>query len=95
MGDGGGGGYRLGSSRDPSSLLGKLLRIDVYSTDDPDGDRPTTVSSTTPPTARNPRLGLRNPWKFSIDPDGGDIYIADVGQGDVEEVNCCAAAPAG
>lgn len=31
--------------------------------------------------------GLRNPWRFSFDRDTGDLYIADVGQGDYEEIN--------
>ena len=32
-------------------------------------------------------LGLRNPWRFSFDRQTGDMWIADVGQGDWEEVN--------
>jgi glucose/arabinose dehydrogenase len=31
--------------------------------------------------------GLRNPWRFSFDPSTGDLWIADVGQGDFEEIN--------
>jgi glucose/arabinose dehydrogenase len=31
--------------------------------------------------------GFRNPWRFSFDPDNGDLYVADVGQGDWEEVD--------
>ena len=31
--------------------------------------------------------GLRNPWKFSFDRATGDLYIADVGQNNREEVN--------
>jgi glucose/arabinose dehydrogenase len=32
-------------------------------------------------------LGLRNPWRFSFDRDGGDLWIADVGQSAFEEIN--------
>jgi glucose/arabinose dehydrogenase len=32
-------------------------------------------------------IGLRNPWRFSFDRSTGDLYIADVGQNDWEEVN--------
>ena len=31
--------------------------------------------------------GLRNPWRFSFDSQTGDLYIADVGQAALEEVN--------
>lgn len=36
-------------------------------------------------------IGLRNPWRFSFDRQTGDLYIADVGQGNYEEVNFQAA----
>jgi glucose/arabinose dehydrogenase len=31
--------------------------------------------------------GLRNPWRWSFDRSNGDLLIADVGQGSIEEVN--------
>jgi len=71
-GDGGGGGDPLGNAQNPASLLGKLLRMDVKR------------------GSLNPEIvaiGLRNPWRFSFDRATGDLYIADVGQGQYEEVN--------
>jgi hypothetical protein len=87
MGDGGGGGDPLDSGQDPRSLLGKLLRLDV------DASEPYTIPADNgyvdDPTFR-PEIhasGLRNPWRFSVDPATGDILIGDVGQGQVEEVS--------
>ena len=87
MGDGGGGGDPLGSGQDPGTLLGKLLRLDV------DGGEPYGI----PPDngfAGDPAfrpeihvMGLRNPWRFSVDPVGGHIYIGDVGQDTWEEID--------
>ncbi len=71
-GDGGGGGDPLGNAQNSTSLLGKLLRLDV--------ERGETI-----PSIR--ALGLRNPWRFSFDRATGDLYIADVGQNNFEEVN--------
>jgi glucose/arabinose dehydrogenase len=39
--------------------------------------------------------GLRNPWRFSFDPENGDLYIADVGQREMEEINYQPAASGG
>jgi glucose/arabinose dehydrogenase len=87
MGDGGSGGDPRGNGQDLGTLLGKLLRIDV------DGGQPYAVPSDNPfvdtPGAR-PEVwayGLRNPWRFSFDRETGDLYIADVGQNQFEEVN--------
>lgn len=93
MGDGGDAGDPLGSGQDRGTLLGALLRIDVDA-GDPD---PFAVPPDNPfvgePGARGEiwAWGLRNPWRFAFDREAGDLYIADVGQDDVEEVN---AAPA-
>ena len=92
MGDGGGGGDPLGSGQDRSSLLGKLLRIDVES-----GAQPYVIPANNPfAGASNARpeiwaSGLRNPWRFSFDRESGDLYIADVGQNQYEEINFQAA----
>ena len=40
-------------------------------------------------------IGLRNPWRYSFDRETGDLFIADVGQNDYEEVNFQSAASPG
>jgi len=72
LGDGGSGGDPDGRAQNPDSLLGKMLRLDVRRP----GSAPVIVG-----------LGLRNPWRYSFDRATGDLYIGDVGQGDVEEVD--------
>ena len=72
MGDGGSGGDPEGRAQNPSSLLGKMLRLDPA--------RPTVGPSIV-------ALGLRNPWRFSFDRANGDLWIGDVGQGSIEEVD--------
>ncbi|MBI4172539.1 MAG: PQQ-dependent sugar dehydrogenase [Actinobacteria bacterium] len=72
MGDGGSGGDPEDRAQDLRSQLGKLLRLDV----DRAGAKPELVA-----------LGLRNPWRFSFDRATGDLWIADVGQGDWEEID--------
>jgi glucose/arabinose dehydrogenase len=93
LGDGGGGGDPLQNAQNPDVLLGKILRIDVDATDGrgygiPPGNPFATDGAD--PGAGRPEiwaLGLRNPWRFSFDPDGGDLYIGDVGQGSWEEID--------
>jgi glucose/arabinose dehydrogenase len=72
LGDGGSGGDPENRAQNMSSLLGKMLRLDVRRP----GSAPEIVA-----------LGLRNPWRYSFDRGTGDLYIGDVGQGDVEEVD--------
>lgn len=89
LGDGGSGGDPERHALDLTSRLGKILRIDPR----PDGAEPFMVPSDNPfvaDPAADPTIwsyGLRNPWRFSFDPDTGDLWIADVGQGDFEEIN--------
>jgi glucose/arabinose dehydrogenase len=90
LGDGGSMGDPDDMAQDGSSLLGKLLRLDV------DGITPETNYQIPPD---NPfigdaevldeiwALGLRNPWRFSFDRATGDLYLADVGLGGYEEIN--------
>ncbi|HSM34405.1 MAG TPA: PQQ-dependent sugar dehydrogenase [Anaerolineae bacterium] len=87
MSDGGAADDPAGHGQDRASLLGKLLRLDV--------DRGWPYAS--PPDngfaddpAAKPELhaiGLRDAWRFSVDRETGDLYIADAGQAEWEEVN--------
>jgi glucose/arabinose dehydrogenase len=92
-GDGGGGGDPSDNAQNPNSLLGKLLRIDVNGDDFPaDADRNYAIPPTNPFVGVTGAdeiwaYGLRNPWRFSFDRMTGDIFIADVGQGSMEEVS--------
>lgn len=85
MGDGGGNGL---VSQDLTSLLGKLLRLDVrgaapYAV--PPGNP--YVGSTTGARAEIWASGLRNPWRIAFDDPSDRIYIADVGETSLEEIN--------
>lgn len=86
-GDGGGAGDRYGNGQNGQTLLGAMLRLDV------DSGLPYNVPSTNPfvgrPNVRDEiwALGLRNPWRYSFDRLTGDLFIADVGQNQYEEVN--------
>ncbi len=82
MGDGGGSGDPSGNAQSLTSLLGKILRIDVLS-----ATTPYAVPAGNPFGNEIWAYGLRNPWRFSFDRLTGDIYIADVGQNEVEEIN--------
>lgn len=87
MGDGGGGGDPQETGQDPTRLLGKLLRIDI------DAARPYAIPADNPNAGRTDRAreiwayGLRNPWRFSWDRTAGLLYLADVGQNRLEEIN--------
>jgi glucose/arabinose dehydrogenase len=72
IGDGGSGGDPENRAQNMESKFGKLLTLDPA--------RPAagwTIAA----------LGLRNPWRFSFDRATGDLYIADVGEGEIEEVD--------
>ena len=70
-GDGGSAGDPERNAQDPSSPLGKLLRVDPSG-----GDRYLVVAR-----------GLRNPWRFSFDRETDDLWIGDVGQQEFEEID--------
>lgn len=99
-GDGGSSGDPQNNAQSPDSLLGKILRIDVEA-----GAKPYAIPSSNPFLAANDptdryrdeiwATGLRNPWRFSFDQQTGDLYIGDVGQNAVEEINFQAATSKG
>lgn len=88
-GDGGSGGDPDDNGQDRSTLLGALLRIDV---DSRGRGRPYGIPPGNP-FARGggaPEIyayGLRNPWRFSFDRVRGDLWIGDVGQNAIEEID--------
>lgn len=87
LGDGGSGGDPQNRAQDKNSLFGKILRIDVNK-GDPYSIPPTNPFINKPDT--RPEIwayGLRNPWRISFDKISGDLYIADVGQNSIEEVD--------
>ena len=85
-GDGGGGDPDL-NGQNQTTLLGKILRIDVTHGD------PYSIPPENPFFGRTDArpeiwaLGLRNPWRFAFDSTDDNLYIADVGQDAIEEVN--------
>ncbi len=86
LGDGGAAGDRYGNGQNLGTILGTIIRIDsngdeaLVPADNPfvgqDGARPEIWA-----------YGLRNPWRFSFDRATGDLWIADVGQNQWEEIN--------
>ena len=91
LGDGGSGNDPGDRSQDRDTHLGKILRIDVENAPDlgkgyaipPDNPFVSDASTQDEIWA----LGLRNPWRFSFDRQTGDLWIADVGQVALEEIN--------
>lgn len=90
----GDGGANTATSQDNTSLLGKILRIDPF-TDAFPGDNardysiPTAnpFASGTGGRAEIYASGLRNPFRMSVDPVTGDLFIGDVGQNSIEEID--------
>jgi glucose/arabinose dehydrogenase len=87
LGDGGGAGDPLDAGQDLSTPLGALLRID------PQAAQPYGIPDDNPFVDDDDAAGeifaygLRNPWRFSFDHETGQLWIADVGQDEREEVN--------
>ncbi len=98
IGDGGGSGDPGNNAQRTDVLLGKVLRI----LPDPRGTKPYGIPTDNPFAAaaapvlgsnRKPTrpeifaFGLRNPWRLSVDRATGDVWVPDVGQSKVEEIN--------
>jgi glucose/arabinose dehydrogenase len=89
MGDGGSGGDPGNRAQNLSTLLGKMLRIDINGSTAKHHYR---IPSSNPYVGRAGlneiwSRGLRNPWKYSFDRVTGTLWIGDVGQGRYEEID--------
>ena len=81
----------LGNGQNTAAILGKMIRIDPQGNNAANGKYGIPVD--------NPffgqvgvvqeiyAYGLRNPWRYSFDPNTGALYCADVGQNNVEEID--------
>lgn len=92
LGDGGDAGDPMGNGQNKNTFLAKILRIDVSNSS---MAQPYVIPSSNPfyndPTPGIKKeiwaYGVRNPWRSSVDRLTGDLWIADVGQGAVEEID--------
>ena len=86
LGDGGGSGDPLGAGQDLATPLGAVVRLDVR-----DGqvvvpeDNPFVGTAGAAPEIV--AYGLRNPWRIAFDAPRGELWISDVGQSEIEEIN--------
>jgi glucose/arabinose dehydrogenase len=80
-----------GNAQTLTNPLGKILRIDVNGRNSPNGQY--GIPATNPFVARNGAVkeifafGFRNPFRMSFDRKRGDLYVGDVGQNDIEELD--------
>ena len=101
LGDGGSGGDpwgEIGNGQNLRTLLGKMLRIDVEGTT---GAVPYRIPAGNPFAGNTPcnagagtqecpeiyAYGFRNPWRWSFDRESGELWVGDVGQGTLEEID--------
>ena len=90
LGDGGFRNDPQANGQDLSSLLGKILRINV---DKPGDGKAYSIPADNPfVSTKGARgeiyaLGIRNPWRIAFDKETGDLWVGDVGQELWEEVN--------
>ncbi len=100
-GDGGSGNDPFNNAQNLNSLLGKMLRIDINGDDFADPNINYAIPADNPFVGQQGAraeifsYGLRNPFRNSFDSLTGDLWIADVGQNQREEVNFIAASSAG
>jgi len=93
VGDGGGAGDQHGATGNGQNLgvlLGKILRIDVDGTGAGPNGAYGIPAGNLQQAGALPEIwsyGLRNPWRYSFDPCTGDMYIGEVGQDNVEEID--------
>ena len=92
-GDGGSGNDPNNRAQDTTSLLGKMLRLDIDSDQFPDDNRKHYTLPISNPFVNGPgadeiwSYGWRNPWRFSFDSQTGYMYVGDVGQDAREEIS--------
>ncbi len=91
LGDGGSGGDPFGNAQNRSTLLGKILRINVDLTSQ---GRNYSIPLDNPYSGNTfgykeeiYAFGFRNPWRFSFDSPTGRLWVADVGQNQREEID--------
>ena len=95
LGDEGGAGDPFGNGQNAGTLHGSILRIDV------DGGDPYAIPDDNPYVGQEGgrgeiwAIGVRNPWRSTFDPEGDVLYVADVGQNEIEEINAVPAGAAG
>lgn len=91
-GDGGSGGDPDNYAQNITSLLGKIIRIDVNNPQSPlnygiPSDNPFVDSTNVSIRKEIFAWGMRNPWRFSFDPVTGWLWAGDVGQNNWEEID--------
>ena len=98
FGDGGGGGDPSEFAQNPATLLGKMIRIDVSFAAFTDNYRIPADNPHVGTPGTLPEIwarGFRNPFRFAFDRQTGDLYIGDVGETTLEEVDVESASAAG
>ena len=89
-GDGGSGGDPRGHGQNLATLLGTVIRIDVRFASQA---APYAIPSGNPflhVVGARPEIwayGLRNPWRMAFDPETGALWVGDVGQREIEEID--------
>ena len=92
LGDGGSGGDPNGTGQGLGDLLGSILRVSLAGTSGYTVPPDNPFVGVTGARGEVWSYGLRNPWRFSFDRLTGDLYIGDVGQSRLEEIDVAPAA---